>query len=176
MSHTLKKIFLLAFSGSQPRLVLHLKLIRYLSGNGYHKIAMLVANRIQRKFSVFISHKASLPGTVKFPHPTGIVIGEGVAVGERVTIYQNVTIGGARIGDAQKNDYPKIGDGTVIFAGAVIAGRVKIGRNCVVGANSVVLNDVPDNATVVGAPARVIRVIASANEVKNLEVGNERHQ
>lgn len=170
MIHTIKKIFLLAFSGSTPRVVLHLRLIRYLSRNGYQKIAMLVANRIQRKFSVFISHRANLPDTVKFPHPTGIVIGDGVAVGERVTIYQNVTIGGARVGDAQNNNYPQIGDGTVIFAGAVIAGRVKIGRDCVVGANSVVLNDVPDNATVVGAPARVIRVIAADDVVSTSKV------
>ena len=152
-------------------MVLHLRLIRYLSRNGYHKVAILVANRIQRKFSVFISHKANLPDAVKFPHPTGIVIGEGVAVGERVTIYQNVTIGGARVGDAQKNDYPQINDGTVIFARALIAGRVRVGRNCVVSSNSVVLNDVPDNATVVGAPATVIRVIGADGAVTTSKVG-----
>lgn len=136
--------------------MVYLKLMNYLKRRNYNSFAKLVSNRIQRKFCIFISHKARLSNSVQFPHPTGIVIGEGVSIGEDVKIYQNVTIGGAKIGDAQKNNYPEIGDGTVIFAGAVIVGKVKIGRNCVIGANSVVLNDVPDHSTAVGAPARVV--------------------
>ena len=147
----------LFFSGSAPRLILYLKLMIYLKKNGCNRFALIVSNRIQRKFCVFVSPKAKLSNTIRFPHPTGIVIGDGVSVGEAVTIYQNVTLGGAKIGDAQKKNYPKIGDGTVIFAGAVIVGKIKIGQNCIIGANSVVLNDIPDNATAVGAPARVIR-------------------
>ena len=92
------------------------------------------------------------------PHPTSIVIGEGVVIGENVTIYQNVTIGGRVIGDWRKGNYPTVLGNTVIFAGAVIVGKVQIGRNCVIGANSVVTTDIPDNATAVGAPARVVRI------------------
>lgn len=147
---------LLLFSGSVPRLMWHLKFMGYLKQNGHNRFAVIISNRIQRKFCIFISHNARLSSTIKFPHPTGIVIGDGVSIGEGVTIYQNVTLGGARIGDAQNNHYPEIGDGTVIFAGAVIVGHVRVGQNCVIGANSVVLNDVPENSTAVGAPARVI--------------------
>lgn len=151
-----KKLILFFFSGLAFRLRINLKLMSYFNRKGYKKLAQLVSNRIQRKFCIFISHNACLSNTVKFPHPTGIVIGDGVIVGQDVRIFQNVTLGGAKIGDAQKNNYPEIGDGTVIFAGAVIVGKVKIGRDCVIGANSVVLNDVPDHSMAVGAPARVV--------------------
>ncbi|WP_165477443.1 serine O-acetyltransferase [Idiomarina baltica] len=71
-------------------------------------------------------------------------------------IFQNVTLGGARIGDAKESKYPEIGEGTVIFAGAVIVGKIKVGSNCIVGANSVVTRDLPNNCVAVGAPARII--------------------
>jgi serine O-acetyltransferase len=99
---------------------------------------------------------AQIDSTVIFPHPTGIVIGDGVIVRERVRIFQNVTLGGARIGDQRLNRYPEIGADTVLFAGAVVVGDVRIGRNCVIGANAVVLRDLPDNSVAVGVPARNI--------------------
>ncbi|GBO83165.1 hypothetical protein [Marinobacter salsuginis] len=60
------------------------------------------------------------------------------------------------MGDWQAGNYPTIGAGTVIFAGAVVVGNISIGKNCIIGANSVVLRDVPDNSVCVGAPARVV--------------------
>ncbi|MBK5970765.1 hypothetical protein CCR91_18875 [Thiorhodovibrio winogradskyi] len=56
----------------------------------------------------------------------------------------------------KKHYYPEVGRNTVIFAGAVVVGNIRVGCNCRIGANSVVLDDVPDNSTAVGAPARVI--------------------
>ncbi|MEF8698627.1 MAG: serine acetyltransferase [Candidatus Accumulibacter sp. UW20] len=157
MTKLLKRIATLPFSGVTPRLALHLDLLRYCKRQGWPRLALLVTNRMQRKFGVFISPRAGLSETVRFPHPAGIVIGDGVAIGEGVVIYQNVTIGGARVGDLERNHYPQIGDGSVVFAGAVIIGKVRIGRNCVIGANSVVLTDLPDDSTAVGAPARILR-------------------
>ena len=116
----------------------------------------LVSARVQRAFGVYVSPRARLAPSVLFPHPTGIVIGEGVTVHERVRIFQNVTLGGARIGDQQGGRYPEVGADTVLFAGAVIVGAVRIGRNCVVGANAVVLTDIPDGAVAVGVPARCV--------------------
>ncbi len=95
---------------------------------------------------------------MKLKHPIGIVVGEGVVIEPNVVLFQNVTLGGARMGDAAISSYPTIGAGTVIFAGAVVVGKITIGRDCIVGANAVVTRDVPDGATVVGAPARVIRM------------------
>jgi serine O-acetyltransferase len=78
-------------------------------------------------------------------------------IGENVKIFQNVTLGGARSGDWRSKSYPVIGDDTTIFAGAVVIGRITVGRNCIIGANAVVTRDVPDNATAVGIPARIIQ-------------------
>ncbi|HVY12184.1 MAG TPA: serine O-acetyltransferase, partial [Alphaproteobacteria bacterium] len=88
------------------------------------------------------------------PHPTGIVIGQVVKIGADVTLYQNVTLGSARAGGA--NDQPEIGNNVVIFAGAVIVGKISIGPNAKIGANAVVLDHVPAGAAAVGAPARII--------------------
>ena len=123
---------------------------------GWNLPARIVSVRVQRAFGVYVSPKARLAPTVTFPHPTGIVIGDGVVVHDGVKIFQNVTLGGARIGDQQSGRYPEIGAGTVLFAGAVIVGGVRIGRDCVVGANAVVLADIPDNAVAVGVPARCV--------------------
>lgn len=117
--------------------------------------ARFIANRLQG-YGLYVSPHARISRTVKFPHPTAIVIGEGVVIEDGVRIFQSVTLGGARIGDWQAGRYPVIGKGTTIFAGAVIVGDIRIGENCVIGANSVVLSDIPDNSTCVGAPARVV--------------------
>lgn len=119
-------------------------------------LAKFVAARLQNRHGVFISHQAKFSRSLFLPHPVGIVIGRGVKLGERVRIYQNVTIGGARLGDWQTDQYPEIGDDTVIFAGAVVIGKVRVGKHCVVASNAVVTKDVPDYTTVGGIPAHVI--------------------
>lgn len=151
-----RKIVSLLVGGAGPRVRLHFLIMTFFRDSGKRRFAAYFANRLQRKYGVFISSKADVPRTLKLRHPVGIVIGEGVKLGERVIIYQNVTLGGARIGDAAANSYPEIGDETVIFAGAVIVGKVKVGRNCVIGANAVVTRDVPDFSTAVGVPARIV--------------------
>lgn len=147
----------LFFAEANRRIARDVARMQSLQQRGHSRLALLMSRLIQRRYGVFISPLARFGRGVHFPHPTGIVIGEGVVIGDKVTIYQNVTLGGARIGDWQKNNYPEIGAQTVIFAGAVIVGRSKIGAGCTIGANSVVLGDVPDGATAVGAPARILR-------------------
>lgn len=92
------------------------------------------------------------PG-LKLPHPSGIVIGAGARLGRGVTLYQHVTLGRGR----REDRYPTIGDGTVVFPNAVIVGGYAIGRHAVVGAGAIVMTDVPDDATVAGHPAQIIR-------------------
>lgn len=89
------------------------------------------------------------------PHPVGVVIARST-IGKNVTICQNVTIGVADFENPSKGN-PIIGDNVTIFAGAVIVGDVTIGNNAKIGANSVVNICVPENATAVGVPARIIR-------------------
>ena len=85
-------------------------------------------------------------GTI-IPHSVGIVIHQYSVIGENCVIYQNVTIGNA--------NGPKIGSGVIIGSGACILGDITIGDNVKIGANAVVLQNVPDNVTVVGIPAKI---------------------
>ncbi len=97
-----------------------------------------------------------------FPHLCGIVISRAATICNNCRIYQNVTIGSRteKEGDGKtKENYPIIGENTIIYAGAVIVGPIKIGKNCVIGANSVVISDIPDNSIVGGIPARVIKPV-----------------
>lgn len=116
-----------------------------------------------RKHNVLISSEAVLGRRVTFPHPLGIVIGDGVRIGNGVRIYQQVTFGGRGrvIGDAE---YPSVGENTTIFAGAKLIGNITVGRDVTVGANAVVTKDVADGETVAGIPAKPIRKGARIQE------------
>ncbi len=86
-------------------------------------------------------------------HGMGTVIGETAEVGEDVTLYHNVTLGG--VSWEKKKRHPTVGDHVVIGAGAQILGPVRIGAHSRIGANSVVVKDVPAESVVVGVPGRV---------------------
>ena len=94
------------------------------------------------------------PG-LKLPHPCGIVIGP-CSIGSGVMILQNVTIGMRNFTDDESdhNYFPVIGSNVTISAGAVIVGSVRVGDGAIIGANAVVLKNVPDGHTAVGVPAR----------------------
>lgn len=142
--------------GPAQKITAHLLLAQKCKKKGHLRLARYLHKRIQQ-YGVFISEKSCLAQDIKFPHPIGIVIGEGVIIGNKVKIFQNVTLGGARIGDGIEGNYPRIGNNVVIFAGAVIIGSISIGDNSIIGANSVVIKDVPANSTCVGAPGRIIQ-------------------
>jgi serine O-acetyltransferase len=87
-------------------------------------------------------------------HGMGVVIGETAIVGDDVTLYQGVTLGGT--GKEHGKRHPTIGDKVVIGTGARVLGNIRVGENCRIGANSVVLRSVPDNSTVVGVPGHIV--------------------
>jgi serine O-acetyltransferase len=95
-----------------------------------------------------------LTKSVRIGHPTGIVVSEHAELGEDVIIQQNVTIGDKS--RATTGCYPVIEDEVTIYSGAAIVGDVTVGENCEIGANSVVIDDIPANSVAVGAPARVV--------------------
>lgn len=87
-------------------------------------------------------------------HGMGVVIGETAIVGNDVTLYQGVTLGGT--GKEHGKRHPTIEDGVVVGGGAKILGNIIVGKNCRIGAGSVVLRNVPDDFTVVGVPGHII--------------------
>lgn len=103
-------------------------------------------------FSCDVDPQVEIGPGLYTPHPLGIVIVGGVRIGENVSILQNVALG--RV--ATEHLDPTIGDSVEIGAGAVVLGAVHVGHGAKIGANSVVLKDVPPGAVAVGAPARLI--------------------
>ena len=88
-------------------------------------------------------------------HGMGVVIGETTEIGENVTVYQGVTLGGT--GLARGKRHPTLGSNVTVGAGAKVLGNIRIGNNVKIGAGSVVVHPVPDNCTVVGVPAEIVR-------------------
>lgn len=89
-------------------------------------------------------------------HGSGVVIGETAEIGDDVTIYQGVTLGGT--GFATGKRHPTLGDEVTVGSGSKLLGPIEVGRGAKIGANSVVITDVPADATVVGNPGHVVRV------------------
>jgi len=89
-------------------------------------------------------------------HGTGIVIGETAEVGDDCLLYQGVTLGGT--GKDVGKRHPTLGNNVMVGSGAKVLGPFKVGDNARIAANSVVLREVPENATVVGVPGRVVRL------------------
>ena len=88
-------------------------------------------------------------------HGTGVVIGETTEIGDDCTIYQGVTLGGT--GKDVGKRHPTLGNGVLVGAGAKVLGPVKLGDNVKVAAGAVVLDEIPENSTAVGIPARVVK-------------------
>jgi serine O-acetyltransferase len=102
-------------------------------------------------------HPAAQIGTEFFiDHGSGVVIGETTEIGDRVTLYQGVTLGGT--GFARGKRHPTLEDDVTVGSGAKLLGPVTVGRNAKVGANTVVIEDVPPHTTVVGNPGHPVRV------------------
>ncbi|MBC7254401.1 MAG: serine O-acetyltransferase [Actinobacteria bacterium] len=92
-------------------------------------------------------------------HTAGVTIGRGVKIGRDVWILHNVTLGGrgASPFDPGEEGYPRIGDGAILYTGVTVLGNVEIGPGAVIGAHSLVLDDVPAGSLAYGIPARVVR-------------------
>lgn len=118
---------------------------------GFRFVAQIIYHAMQVFLGCTIPPSAELSG-VEIAHFHGIVIHHESCIGKGSVIYQNVTIGG-RNGRVA----PMIGENCILGAGCCVLGDVTLGDNVHVGANAVVLQDVPSNCTVVGIPARIIK-------------------
>lgn len=131
---------------------------------GLFKILLL---HYQTKFGIDLFPKTEIKEGLFINHGFGIVIHSSSKIGKNVNISQGVTIGQANRGT--KKGTPVIGDYVFIGPGACICGNITIGNNAAIGANSVVVDDVPDNAVVAGAPAKVVSHNGSEGYIENTD-------
>mgnify|MGYP006111446285 FL=1 len=126
-------------------------------------IARIISQTIRFFTGVEIHPGATIGKNLFIDHGMGVVIGETSVIGDNVTIYHAVTLGGISPSidsDLQRNEkrHPTIGNDVVIGSGAQIIGPVLVGNCARIAANAVVVNNVPENATMVGIPAKAVRV------------------
>ena len=118
-------------------------------------IARAISQRTVRKTGIEIHPGATLGRRLVIDHGTGVVIGETAEIGDDVLIYQGVTLGGT--GKDTGKRHPTIGNNVMISSGAKVLGPFKVGDNSRIAAGAVVLEEVPENCTVVGVPARIVK-------------------
>lgn len=127
-------------------------------------------SQVNRFFTGIEIHPGAKIGKGLFiDHGSGVVIGETAKIGDDCIIYQGVTLGGT--GKDKGKRHPTLGNNVMIGAGARVLGAFTIGDNALIAANAVVLEEVPEGATVVGSPAKVVKI--NGTRVERLEfVGN----
>lgn len=119
-------------------------------------IARSISQHSRKRTGIEIHPGAQIGKRLVIDHGMGIVIGETAIVGDDCLLYQGVTLGGS--GKEKGKRHPTLGNNVMVGAGAKILGSFRIGDNCRIAANAVVLNEIPDHATAVGVPARVVRL------------------
>lgn len=124
--------------------------------HGLFFMARLISQRSRRRTGIEIHPGAKIGKRLVIDHGMGIVIGETAEVGDDCLIYHGVTLGGT--GKDVGKRHPTIGNNVLIATGAKVLGPFTVGDGARIAANAVVLSEVPDNATAVGAPARVVRI------------------
>ncbi|MBN2896418.1 MAG: serine O-acetyltransferase [Campylobacterales bacterium] len=124
--------------------------------NGWRRLARMIMGFNQMFTAIDIHPGARIGRRVFIDHGIGVVIGETCIIEDDVLIYQGVTLGGVSLDRGVKR-HPTVRRGAVIGGGAKVLGNITIGEEAKVGANSVVVRDVPDHSTAVGIPAHVIQ-------------------
>ncbi|MGB5866746.1 MAG: serine O-acetyltransferase [Arcobacteraceae bacterium] len=135
--------------------IINYRIANNLYRKGFKRIARVISGISQFLTNTDIHPAAQIGRRVFIDHGFGVVIGETTIVGNDVLIYQGVTLGGVSLSQGKR--HPTIQDKTVIGSGAKVLGNITIGQNCKIGANSVVVKDVPCSSTAVGIPARIIK-------------------
>ena len=129
---------------------------------GFHLIARIISQTSRFFTGIEIHPGAKIGKNLFIDHGMGVVIGETAEIGDNVTIYHAVTLGGSSPSidsERQRHEkrHPTISDDVVIGSGAQIIGPIKVGSGSRIAANAVVVKDVPDNSTMVGVPAKIIK-------------------
>lgn len=163
------EIFLL-YSGVHA--IIYHRLAHFLYCHNLKFLARLISQWSRHWTGIEIHPGAKIGRRFVVDHGMGIVIGETAEVGDDVLLYHGVTLGGT--GKDQGKRHPTIGNNVLIGCGAKVLGPFKVGDNSRIASNSVVLSEVPDDATAVGVPARLVRIagkkVSYADEVDQIHV------
>jgi len=135
---------------------------------GFDLIARIISQIIRFFTGIEIHPGAKIGKNLFIDHGMGVVIGETSEIGDNVTIYHAVTLGGSSPSidsERQRHEkrHPTIGNDVVIGSGAQIIGPVNVGNGARIAANAVVVKDVPENATMVGIPAKAVKLENKGN-------------
>ena len=142
------------------------KIANFFSVAKFYLVARMISQLARFITGIEIHPAAKIGKNLFIDHGMGVVIGETSDIGDNVTIYHAVTLGGSSpsIDSEKQRDekrHPTIGNDVVIGSGAQIIGPIKVGNGSRIAANAVVVKDVPENVTMVGVPAKIIK---SSNE------------
>ncbi len=150
-----KSLFTAMFFYPSTRALFYHRIAHKLYNKKRYTLAWIISQRARRITGIEIHPGARIGKNLFIDHGMGVVIGETAEIGDNVVLYHGVTLGGVG-GEKDKKRHPTVGDDVIIGAGAKILGPITIGKGAKIGANSVVLGDVPPYSTAVGAPARIV--------------------
>ena len=144
------------------------KLAHFFYVAGFDLIARIISQTIRFFTGIEIHPGAKIGKNLFIDHGMGVVIGETSKIGDNVTIYHAVTLGGSSPSidsERQRHEkrHPTIGNDVVIGSGAQVIGPVNVGNGARIAANAVVVKDVPENATMVGIPAKAVKLENKGN-------------
>jgi serine O-acetyltransferase len=147
-------------------IVIH-RLAHALWGAGFKWLARFTSHVSRWLTGIEIHPGATIGRRVFIDHGMGVVVGETAEISDDCTLYHGVTLGGTSWNKGKR--HPTLMPGVVVGAGAKILGPITIGANARVGSNAVVVKDVPDNATAVGIPARILDSAAEKQRQQKME-------
>lgn len=167
----LRSKFELIFNYPGVWAIVNYRITNKLHNKGFKRLARAFSGISQLLTNTDIHPCATIGRRVFIDHGFGIVIGETSIIEDDVLIYQGVTLGGVSLTHGKR--HPTIKSNTVIGSGSKILGNITVGTNCKIGANSVVVKDVPCNSTAVGVPARIVkRKNSDCNDTNQLDHDN----
>lgn len=121
-------------------------------------ISFILRKHLKKKYHILLGKNMNLDEDLVLPHPHNIILGNECKIGKHCTIYHDVTVG------QNRGKYPLIGNNVIIYTGARIIGDINIGDWAVIGANSVITNDIPAYGIAAGIPGKILKYRGSEDE------------
>lgn len=154
-AHSAGTVQILASWGGVQALLSH-RVAHALHGAGVPALPLVISYGSRAVTGIEIHPAARIGEEFFIDHGSGVVIGETAEIGDCVTLYQGVTLGGTGFETGKR--HPTLGDQVTVGSGAKLLGPINVGSGAKIGANTVVIQDVPENATVVGNPGHTVKV------------------